>query len=163
MDVGHGRAGSRSWWAAVPGWASQAPAPAGFGGTGWLYLALRRCSPEGGFTRSQLSAGKLPASAAALSERAGYRLSCAHVKHVCHFSPNAVPGAPIFKRALLHLRGEALPLCHRLRRSGDFPGAMLMKSPDFHHSVQPCCSSSCSHQELSSARCFSRNNLFIQV
>lgn len=117
----------------------------------------------GGFTPSQLSAGEVPASAAALSEQAGYRLSCAHVKRVCHFLPNAVPGAPIFKRALLPLRGEALPVCHRLWWSGDFPGTMLMKSPDFHRSLQPCCSSSCSHQELSSARCFSRNNLFIYV
>lgn len=47
-------------------------------------------------TCPQLSTGKLPASAAALSEQAGYQLSCVHIKHVCHFSPNVVPGASVF-------------------------------------------------------------------
>lgn len=52
--------------------------------------------PSAKLTCSQLSTGKLPASTAALSEQAGYQLSCVHIKHVCHFSPNVVPRAPVF-------------------------------------------------------------------
>lgn len=88
---GHGWVGGSGCWAAVPRWAC--PHASCLRG---LRDGLVLPWPSVTLTCSQLSTGKLPASTAALSEQAGYQLSCVHIKHVCHFSPNVVPRAPVF-------------------------------------------------------------------
>lgn len=78
----------------------------------------------------------------------------------CHMLVTSVLMWPLISGGFLQGWGEPVRFATSSSRLGIF-AMLLMKSPDFHNSLQPCCSSSCSHQELSSVRCFSRNNLFI--